>query len=129
MDLRRRLAEVLRQMRQEAGLTQREAARQLGISQPALARLENADLNTTLDTLTRICRALHCDIGDLIDEHLKDGEPDLAQMAAMIAQSLAEFIMRAPQNEQANLMADALITLGATYLEKPSDEERPHRAH
>ena len=65
MDLRRQLADVLRRMRQEAGLTQRAAARQLGISQPALARLENADLNTTLDTLTRICRALRCDIGEL----------------------------------------------------------------
>ena len=65
MDLRRQLADVLRQMRREAGLTQRDAARQLGISQPALARLENADLNTTLDTLTRVCRALRCDIGEL----------------------------------------------------------------
>jgi len=65
MDLRRQLADVLRRMRQEAGLTQRDAARQLGISQPALARPENADLNTTLDTLTRVCRALRCDIGEL----------------------------------------------------------------
>jgi predicted transcriptional regulator len=65
MDLRRQLADVLRRMRHEAGLTQRDAARQLGISQPALARLENADLNTTLDTLTRVCRALRCDIGGL----------------------------------------------------------------
>jgi transcriptional regulator with XRE-family HTH domain len=65
MDLRRQLADVLRRMRHEAGLTQRDMARQLRISQAALARLENADLNTTLDTLTRLCRALHCDIGEL----------------------------------------------------------------
>lgn len=65
MDLRRQLADALRNMRQEAGLTQRDAARQLGISQPALARMENGDLNTTIDTLTTICRALRCDIGDL----------------------------------------------------------------
>ena len=38
---------------------------------------------------------LHCDIGDLIEEHLKEEKPDLAQMASMIAQSLAEFILRA----------------------------------
>jgi predicted transcriptional regulator len=65
MDLRRQLADVLRRMRHEAGLTQRDAARQLRISQPALARLENGDLNTTIDTLSRICRALRCNIGDL----------------------------------------------------------------
>jgi predicted transcriptional regulator len=57
MDLRRQLADVLRRMREEAGLTQRDAARQLGISQPALARLENGDLNTTLDTLDDVPRA------------------------------------------------------------------------
>jgi hypothetical protein len=72
---------------------------------------------------------LHCDIGDLIEEHLKEEKPDLAQMASMIAQSLAEFILRAPQHEQANLMADALATFGATFLEKPTDEDRPHRPH
>jgi len=65
MDLRRQLADALRKMRQEAGLTQRDAARQLGISQPALARMENRDLNTTIDTLATICRALRCDVGDL----------------------------------------------------------------
>jgi len=72
---------------------------------------------------------LHCDIGELIDEHLKQEQPDLAQIASMIAQSLAEFILQAPQHEQANLMADALATLGATFLDKQSDEERAHKAH
>ena len=72
---------------------------------------------------------LHCDIGELIDEHLKQEQPDLAQIASMIAQSLAEFILQAPQHEQANLMADALATLGATFLDKQSNEERSHKAH
>ena len=37
---------------------------------------------------------LHCDIGDLIAEHIKDAPKpvDLAELAAMIAQSLGEFI-------------------------------------
>ena len=35
-------------------MTQREMAKRLGISQPTLARLENADLNTTLKTLAQI---------------------------------------------------------------------------
>jgi hypothetical protein len=43
---------------------------------------------------------LHCDIGELIDEHLKHEQPDLAQISSMIAQSLAEFILRAPQHEK-----------------------------
>jgi hypothetical protein len=72
---------------------------------------------------------LHCDIGELIDEYLKVGQPDLAQMAAMIAQSLGEFILAAPAHQQADLMADSLATLGGTFLDKPDDEARPHRAH
>jgi transcriptional regulator with XRE-family HTH domain len=40
-------------------------AHKLGISQPTLARLESAEQNITIDTLTRLCRALDCDPGDL----------------------------------------------------------------
>ncbi len=65
MDLARQLAESLRKLRKEAGLTQTEMARRLGISQPTLNRLENGSQNTTLRTLTQICRALRCDPGDL----------------------------------------------------------------
>jgi transcriptional regulator with XRE-family HTH domain len=65
MDLARQLAETLRRMRQEAGATQRQMAKRLGISQPTLARLENADQNTTLKTLSQLCRALRCRPGDL----------------------------------------------------------------
>jgi hypothetical protein len=74
---------------------------------------------------------LHCDIGELIAEHIKNapGTIDLAEIAAMIAQALGEFILSAPDHEQANLMAESLITLGGTFLDKPDDTERPHRAH
>jgi len=73
---------------------------------------------------------LHCDIGELITEHIKDAAKpvDLAELAAMIAQSLGEFYLAAPAHEQANLMAESLATLGQTFLDKP-DEERPHRSH
>jgi len=48
-------------------MTQREMAKRLGISQPTLARLENADLNTTLKTRTQLCRVLRCRPGDLFE--------------------------------------------------------------
>ena len=50
-------------------------------------------------------------------------------MASMMAQALGEFILTAPEHEQANLMADCLATLGHTFLDKPDEEARPHRAH
>jgi DNA-binding Xre family transcriptional regulator len=37
----------------------------LGISHPTYTRLENANQNVTLKTLTELCRALDCDMGAL----------------------------------------------------------------
>ena len=65
MDLPRLLAESLRRLRQEAGLTQGQLARRLRISRPSLNRLESASQNTTLKTLGQLCRALRCEPGDL----------------------------------------------------------------
>jgi putative transcriptional regulator len=65
VDLPRALAQSLRQMREEAGLTQAEMARALGISRPTLTRLENAGQNVTLRTLAQLCRTLGCSVGDL----------------------------------------------------------------
>jgi DNA-binding Xre family transcriptional regulator len=41
-------------------------ARRLGVSHAIYTRLENVNQNVTLKTLTQLCRALHCDIGDLL---------------------------------------------------------------
>jgi DNA-binding Xre family transcriptional regulator len=48
-------------------------AKQLGISQPTLNRLEAAEQNVTLKTLTQLCRALHCTIGELFEGHVGSG--------------------------------------------------------
>ena len=55
----------LRWMRDDVGLTQSELARLAGVSQPAIAQLESPDSNPTIDTLSRIARAM----GAQIDFH------------------------------------------------------------
>lgn len=75
MNLARELAETLRRMRASAGLTHEEMARRLGISRPTYTRLENADQNTTLKTLTQLCRALGCHVGDLFGGDVKLQRP------------------------------------------------------
>ena len=65
MDLGARMAEALKRVREEAGLTQIEMARRLGISQPTLHRLERGDQNITLRVLGRLCASLRCEPGDL----------------------------------------------------------------
>lgn len=66
-DLARQLADTLRKMREEAGLSQVQMAKRLRISRPTLNRLENAAQNTTLRMLTHLCRVLGCEVGDLFE--------------------------------------------------------------
>jgi len=49
---------ALRWARKRARLTQAELARRVGMSQPAIARLEHPDYNPTLDLLERVAQAL-----------------------------------------------------------------------
>ena len=74
---------------------------------------------------------LHCDINDLVRKHLEANETvDLAKVTSMIVESLADFILSAPEADQANLMADALAHFGHAFLDKGDDvEPGPHGAH
>jgi DNA-binding XRE family transcriptional regulator/predicted RNase H-like HicB family nuclease len=49
---------AIRWARQDAGLSQAALARQLGVSQQAVAKVEHPDANPTLDTLLRVAAAL-----------------------------------------------------------------------
>jgi len=49
VDLARALADTLRTLRREAGLTQAEMARALKVSRPTLTRLKSASQNVTLE--------------------------------------------------------------------------------
>jgi DNA-binding XRE family transcriptional regulator len=48
----------LRWARQDARLTQAQLARRAGVTQPAIAQLEDPDSNPTIDTLDKVARAL-----------------------------------------------------------------------
>ena len=61
---------------------------------------------------------LHCDINDLVEKRLESEAADLAEIAGLIAESLADVILLAPGDEQAKFMADAIANLGQAYLQK-----------
>lgn len=51
-------AALLRRARREAGVTQAQVARQLGVSQGAVAKLERLDANPTIATLDNVLQSL-----------------------------------------------------------------------
>lgn len=53
-----RLAVAIAQLREQRGMSQRDLARETGIKQPQIARLEKGDHLPTLDTLWRLLSAL-----------------------------------------------------------------------
>ncbi len=73
------LACVLYHIRQEQGLTQREAAKRAGLQQQAISRLERAASNIQLGTLQRYLGAL----GYSIEISVKDPSGKVAATAAV----------------------------------------------
>jgi hypothetical protein len=61
---------------------------------------------------------LHCDINQLVQQRLERSDNDLAEVASMMVESLADLILLASEDEQANLMAYVLSGLGQMVLEK-----------
>ena len=61
---------------------------------------------------------LHCEINELVQQRIEGGATNLADLAAMVVESLVELMLLAPEGEQSKLMADALAHFGHTYLEK-----------
>lgn len=61
---------------------------------------------------------LHCDINDLVQERLEQGETDLTEIAMMIVESLADVIVLAPESDHARILGHVVAHLGGMFLEK-----------
>ena len=61
---------------------------------------------------------LHCDVNELVREHVERGTNDLGEIAAMMAESLADLVLLAPEEDRATLLAHALSAVGQMFLEK-----------
>ena len=61
---------------------------------------------------------LHCEINQLVQERFERGDTDLAEMASMMVESLADLVLVAPESDRSNLMAHALSAFGQIVLEK-----------
>ena len=61
---------------------------------------------------------LHCAIIDMVDERIEAAGANVADLTALIAESLVDIILRVPEEEQAQLMAHTLAALGDFFLQK-----------
>ena len=61
---------------------------------------------------------LHCDINELVREHVEGGTNDLVEIASMMAESVADLVLLAPEEDRATLLAHAISALGQMVLEK-----------
>lgn len=75
--------------RTEHALSQRDLAKQLGMTQPQLARLETGEHNPTIDTLARLAQAL--DIEFAIDVHPHQRPPKLLSARARGKNTIASY--------------------------------------
>jgi hypothetical protein len=68
--------------------------------------------------LPQMTDCLHCDINDLVDKQLAAKDADLVEVAAKVAESLADVVLLAQPEDQAKLLAEIVALLGSLYLEK-----------
>ena len=61
---------------------------------------------------------LHCDINDFVQKHVEGGTNDLVEIASMMAESVADLVLLAPEEDRATLLAHAVSALGQMVLEK-----------
>jgi len=64
----------LRQLRKDRGLTQAELARQIGIQQSDLSRMEKGEYRVSLDNLFKILGAFELDLADFFGDDAKASE-------------------------------------------------------
>lgn len=62
------MGQLVRQHRQERNLTQTELARQIGIQQSDLSRMEKGEYRVSLDTLFKILAEFRLGIGEFFEE-------------------------------------------------------------
>jgi transcriptional regulator with XRE-family HTH domain len=64
--LQPRLGKRIRARREVLGMTQATLARQVGLSQPAIAYIEGGENTPSLGTIVGLANVLECAVGDLL---------------------------------------------------------------
>ena len=90
-----RVRNNIRKIRLNLGLSQVELAELLSTSQSQVQKLEMGDRRLTVEWLSRLARALHCQFGDLIDLDALHADQDDADHSNAVAKE-GQALFRAP---------------------------------
>ena len=71
----------LKNLRENMGFTQENIAKQIGVSQQAVAKWEIGESNPRADKLVELSHLLNCSIDDLLNYTVKAGESECANLA------------------------------------------------
>ncbi|MEO1522314.1 MAG: helix-turn-helix transcriptional regulator [Cyanobacteria bacterium J06633_2] len=70
-------------LRDKRGLTQREVALHVGVTETTISNWESGRSGLDwIDRIIKLCEILQCDLNDLIEQE-KDDEPSLEELRAM----------------------------------------------
>jgi len=101
----------LRELRKERGLTQAELARQIGIQQSDLSRMEKGEYRVSLDNLFKILGVFDLDLADFFgDQHLMR---ELSPEGRAEVQEFLEFKLRKERQGRRSLTSQRSLENGS----------------
>ena len=107
----------LRELREEANLSQREVGEVLGISQPSYAKWERREVAITASQLRTLADTLGCDVADFFSED----EPKRKPGPTGRARRTLEVVSKLPRHHQRHLL-DVIETMMRVY-QQPDDSK------
>lgn len=119
-----RIGAIIRDARQDSGLTQTQLATQLGTSQSAINRIEQGQQNLTLEMLARLGTALDSEILSV----LPTGSRGPSHLRVQGGTTLSGAIdVKSSKNAGVALLCAALLNAGTTTLRKVARIEEVNR--
>jgi len=113
----------LRELREEANLSQKEVAGVLGISQPSYAKWERREVAVTASQLSVLAETLGCEVGDFFS----NGEANRQRGPLGRAKKVFEEISQLPRHRQRDIL-DIVERLVAIHQNQMDEKAGANKA-
>ena len=113
----------LRELREDANLSQREVAQVLGSSQPSYAKWERRDVAVTASQLELLAESLGCNVADFFT----DDSPNRKRGPVGRAKKVFEQVSQLPRHRQREIL-DITERLTAIHLRQIEEQDSSSKA-